>query len=89
MLTPSIRLNGSTADASPPLPVLCMASAGHSFTMLIIPTSLCAGSGVIEDDSEDDHPHLVVLGDVPLEVVRRILQALDPLSLAAAACVCR
>lgn len=29
------------------------------------------------------------LGDVPSEVVELILQALDPVSLAAAACVCR
>ena len=40
-------------------------------------------------EADDDDELLVVLGDVPAEVVRGILQALDPLSLAAAACVCR
>lgn len=39
-------------------------------------------------DSEDEECR-VVWGDVPLEVVAVILQSLDPVSLAAAACVCR
>lgn len=38
-------------------------------------------------DSDDDCQ--VVFSDVPLEVVSVILQSLDPVSLAVAACVCR
>jgi len=48
--------------------------------------SACASDGC-EGDEEDEAQ--VVLSDVPLEVVAVILQSLDPLSLAAAACVCR
>ncbi|WIA30841.1 hypothetical protein OEZ86_000899 [Tetradesmus obliquus] len=50
------------------------------------PDHECPAAAWVEGD--DDEPR-VVLGDVPAEVVRGILQALDPLSLAAAACVCR
>ncbi|KAF6252761.1 hypothetical protein COO60DRAFT_500302 [Scenedesmus sp. NREL 46B-D3] len=48
-------------------------------------SGFAAGTGYGADDAEG----VVVLGDVPLEVVRGILQAVDPLSLAAASCVCR
>uniref|UniRef100_A0A383VJK2 F-box domain-containing protein n=1 Tax=Tetradesmus obliquus TaxID=3088 RepID=A0A383VJK2_TETOB len=52
------------------------------------PDHECPAAAWCEADDDDDEP-LVLLGDVPAEVVRGILQALDPLSLAAAACVCR
>lgn len=42
-----------------------------------------------EEEEEEEGEAQVLLSDVPLEVVAVILQSLDPLSLAAAACVCR
>jgi hypothetical protein len=49
----------------------------------------CAAAAAWSDEGDDEEESFVVLGDVPAEVVRGILQALDPLSLAAAACVSR
>jgi hypothetical protein len=55
----------------------------------------CTPEGALDepcsDDGEDaDAPAApAVLGDVPNDVVVRILQSLDPCTLAAAACVCR
>jgi hypothetical protein len=47
------------------------------------------GDGGGAADSDDDYEGQVVFSDVPMEVVQVILQHLDPISLAAAACVCR
>lgn len=51
------------------------------------------GHGEFSEDNynqdQEEDGEVIVLGDVPLEVVAGILQALDPVSLAAAARVCR
>jgi hypothetical protein len=47
------------------------------------------GDGGGAAESADDYEGQVVFSDVPMEVVQVILQHLDPISLAAAACVCR
>lgn len=47
------------------------------------------GDGGGAAESDDDYEGQVVFSDVPMEVVQVILQHLDPISLAAAACVCR
>jgi hypothetical protein len=48
-----------------------------------------ASSSSAAADSDSDEECQIVFSDVPLEVVSVILQFLDPVSLAAAACVCR
>lgn len=50
---------------------------------------LCDGDSDVGSEEEEGSSSQVVFSDVPLQVLGVILQALDPLSLAAAACVCR
>lgn len=57
--------------------------------LALVAASSGLDSAVMSGESDDDESSAVMLGDVPLEVIQSILQALDPLSLSAAACVCR
>lgn len=66
-----------------------VASAVSCFQLHVAGDSCGGDGGGGAAESDDDYDGQVVFSDVPMEVVQVILQHLDPISLAAAACVCR